>query len=211
MTETVVKAKVREETGKSAARRYRREGLIPAEYYTHGGKNQHLLVDRKTFEHMLSGGHGIIQLEIEGQKKKIQCFIKDIQYDPINGHVLHVDFQGVRKGEKIVVKVPLVLTGTAAGVKAGGVLEHIIRELEIECLPKDLPEQLEWDITDMKLGDVLRVQDLHFDNIRLLDDPNETIAILEKTRAAEAVAAEEEGVEEEMQEPEVITAKKEEE
>ena len=81
----------------------------------------------------------------------------------------------------------------------------------MECLPKDLPEQLEWDVTNMKVGDVLRVQDLHFENLRILDDPNETIAILEKTRAAEAgVAGEEEGVEEEMKEPEVITAKKEE-
>ncbi len=211
MAETVVKAQVRKETGKTAARRYRRQGLIPAEYYTHNKENMHLLLDRKSFEHMLSEGHGIISLEIEGQKTPVQCFIKDIQYDPITGNVLHVDFQGVRKGEKIVVNVPLVLTGTAAGVKAGGVLEHIIRELEVECLPKDLPEQLEWDVTNMKVGDVLRVQDLHFENLRILDDPNETIAILEKTRAAEAgVAGEEEGVEEEMKEPEVITAKKEE-
>ncbi|GAB4379760.1 MAG: 50S ribosomal protein L25 [Calditrichia bacterium] len=209
----VVSAKPREKTGKSAAKKYRAQGLIPAEFYSSHEENMHLLLDKKDFEMMLSKAHGLLDLEIEGAKKKFLSVVKDLQYHPVRGDVLHVDFLGVKRGEKLTIHVPIVLQGTAAGVKAGGILEHIIREVEVECLPKDLPEQLEIDITNLEIGDSIRVKDLKFENIRILDDPEETILLIEHARLTKEVeemeAAEME--EEEEKEPEVITSRKEEE
>ena len=210
MTDIVVKARKRELTGKSAAKKFRAQGLVPAEFYYHGEKNFHLLVNRKDFEYVLSHSHSLLSLELEGQKKKYQCIVKDVQFDPVRGDVLHVDFQGVKKGQKITVTVPVILKGTAAGVKTGGILEHLIRELEIECLPNDLPEKLEVDVTNVKVGEAIHVKDLHFKNIKILDDPEETVLLIEAPRLAKEGEVEEEAAEEEIKEPEVITAKKEE-
>ncbi|GAB4334981.1 MAG: 50S ribosomal protein L25/general stress protein Ctc [Calditrichia bacterium] len=207
MANIVIEALKREGLGKSAAKKLRAEGLIPAEFYSHE-ENLHCAVPKKEFELMLSKGHGLLDLKIKGTRKKHICVVKDVQYDPVRGDVLHVDFQGVTMGEKMKINVPLVLTGTAAGVKLGGILEHLVRELEIECLPKHLPEKLEIDVTDLQIGQAIHVKDLSFENIEILDDPEETVVLIEHPKVGgeeTAVAAEEE----EITEPEVITAKKE--
>ncbi len=209
MAEVLVKAKKREQTGKSATKQYRREGWIPGEFYSSHDENEHLLLNMKDVEATLISSHGLLTLDVEGQKKKLQCFVKDLQFHPVKGHVLHVDFQGIRKGEKITINVPVTLTGTAVGVKNGGILEHFIREFEIECLPKDIPEKIEIDISDMKIGDQVRVKDLQMENVKISDDPEETIVMIEHPRLEEE--KEEEEVEEEMAEPELIRSRKEEE
>jgi large subunit ribosomal protein L25 len=145
-------------------------------------------------------------LEIEGEKQAKKCVIKEIQRDPVTGNFLHVDFLGVKMGEKIIVNVPLVLKGTAPGIKAGGIVEHLFRELEIECFPRHLPERLEVDVSTMEIGDSIHIKDLAFENIQIIDDPDETVVILEAPRVIEEEAAEE--VEEELTEPEVIGEKK---
>lgn len=212
MADLELKVQKREKTGKGAARKYRAAGLIPAEYYSQHAGNVHLLLNAKEFETLIASARGVLALKVEGEKKVHRSVIKDIQFHPLTSKPVHVDFQGVKKGEKLTVTVPVVLKGTAAGVKVGGILEHMIRELQIECLPKDLPEQLELDISDMNVGDVLRVKDLQYENIRILDDPNEAIVMIEMSKVAEVAEGEEEELpEEEMAEPEVITAKKEEE
>lgn len=212
MTEIVIKARKREKIGKGSAKKFRAQGLIPGEFYsTHDG-NYHVLLDRKEFETVLPDAHGLVSLKIDGVKKELPCVIKDIQREPVKDHILHVDFQGVKQGEKLTVKVPVILTGTAEGVKAGGILEHLIRELEVECLPKDIPDKLEIDISDFKIGDALHVKDLQFENIRIMDDPEETILLIEHSRVARELPEEQEVEEaEEITEPEVITARKEEE
>lgn len=210
MTE-VIKALKREKTGKSAVRQYRRQGYVPGVYYSHGEEAIPLLFEEKMLRHFVGGSHALLDLQIEGTKKPLKCILKEIQQDPVSGKVLHVDFQGVKMGEKIVVTVPVVLTGTPAGVKEGGILEHMIRELEIECFPRDLPETLEIDVSNLKIGEAIHVKDLQFENIRILDEPDETILVIEAPRVAEEVVAEEEEVSEfaEPQEPEVIREKKE--
>lgn len=213
MTELVIKAQKRENTGKGSARKFRAQGLIPGEFYSSHEGNYHILLNQKEFETLLPEARGLVSLKIEGAKKSFPCVIKDIQREPVKENILHVDFQGVKRGEKLTVKVPVVLVGTAEGVKAGGILEHMIRELEVECLPKDIPDKLEIDITEFKIGDALHVKDLEFGNIRIMDDPEETILLIEHSRVARELpeeAAEEEEVEE-ITEPEVITARKEEE
>lgn len=214
MAETKIKAKIREKTGKGAARKYRSEGWIPAEYYSHRDDNLHLLLDRKEFESTIVHGHGLINVEVEDQKKKLQVVIKDMQFDPVKGNLLHADFLGVTLGEKLTLRVPITLVGDSVGVKAGGILEFIIRELEIECLPSQIPDNLKIDVTNLEIGDSIHVEDLSFENIKILDDPEETILLVEHSRVGkeieEAEAEAEEIVEEEeIQEPEVIGRKKE--
>jgi large subunit ribosomal protein L25 len=214
MAETKIKAKIREKTGKGAARKYRSEGWIPAEYYSHSDDNLHLLLDQKEFESTIVHGHGLINVDVEDHKKKLQVVIKDMQFDPLKGNLLHADFQGVTLGEKLTLKVPITLVGTSAGVKAGGILEFIIRELEIECLPSQIPDNLQVDVTNLEIGDSIHVKDLSFENTMILDDPEETILLVEHSRVGKEVEeaeAEEMVEEEEIQEPEVIGRKKEEE
>lgn len=209
MSETLLKAKVREKTGKSATRKYRANGWVPAEYYSVHDNNIHLLLNQKEFESTIVHGHGLITLQVEGQKKDFQCVIKDTQFDPVKGNLLHADFQGVTLGEKLTLKVPIVMKGTSVGVKAGGILEFIVREVEVECLPRHLPESLEIDVTNLNVGDSIRVKELNYENIKILDDPEEIIVLVEHSRVAmeveEAEAAEAlDEEEEEAQEPEVI-------
>jgi len=219
MSDTNLKAKMREKTGKGATRKYRAEGWIPAEFYSSHQKNMHLLLNSRDFEIILTHGHGLFNLQVEGQDKDFQCVIKELQTEPVRGKLLHADFQGVKLGEKITLTVPIHLNGTAPGVKAGGIMEFLIREVEVECLPRDIPDSLEIDISQLEIGDTVRVKDLEQENIRILDDGEETILLIEHSKIIkeleEAEAAAEVEIEElegeEAQEPEVITARKKEE
>jgi len=212
MADLKLKARKRDRTGKRATKEYRREGWIPAEYYSSQQDNIHLILNSKEFESKLLHAHGLLELEVEGEKDKLQCVLKDLQIDPVKETLLHADFQGIKLGEKLTLDVPIVLKGTAAGVKAGGILEFITREVEIECFPKDIPDHLEIDITALEIGDSVRIKDLKYDNIEILNDEDETILNLEHAKVIEEVEeAEVEEGEEEITEPEVITARKEEE
>lgn len=189
----VIEAKKRNESGTPSARRYRREGNIPGVFYYHGEEAVPLLFDSLQVSHFLSETHGLLDLHIEGEKEPRKCVIKEIQYDPLSDQIIHLDLMGVTMGEKIQVSVPLILTGTPEGVKQGGILEHLTRDVEIECLPRHLPSQLEVDVSTLSVGDSIQIKDLAFENISILNDPNETVALVELPKAAIAaeVAAEE--------------------
>jgi large subunit ribosomal protein L25 len=202
----VIEAKKRDLVGKKNAKNYRNEGYIPGVYYFHGNEATSLLFDAKKLTQLLMGHRGLIDLKIEDEKESLKCFLKDYQLDPVTDTPIHVDFQGVKMGEKIIIQVPLIVRGTPAGVKAGGIMEHITRELEIECLPKDLPEILEVDVAQLEIGDSIHIGDLKYENIVILDDPEETVVLVEAPRI---VVEEEVETEEEMAEPEVIGEKKE--
>ena len=206
----VIEARKRELIGKKSSKKLRKMGLVPGVFYEKGKPAVHLAFDIKALQYFMSHAHGLVDIKIEGKKEPLKCVLKDVQYHPVTDEVIHVDFQGVTMGEKISVTVPLVLRGTPRGVKEGGLLEHMIRELEIECLPKHLPEQLEIDVSHLKIGDALHVKDLSFENIRILDDPNEVILVIEAPRVEEAVEEAAATFEEEPPEPEVITSRKEE-
>jgi large subunit ribosomal protein L25 len=205
----VIEAKKRELMGKKNAKNYRDEGSIPGVYYFHGNEAIPLLFDGMKLTKFLMGHRGLIDLQIQGEKEPLKCFLKDFQRDPVTDAPIHVDFQGVKMGEKIVIYVPLVVKGTPVGVKAGGILEHITRELEIECFPKDLPELLEVDVTQLEIGDSIHIEDLKYENITILDDPEETVVLVEAPRIVVEEEVSEE--EEEMAEPELIGEEKEDE
>jgi len=212
MSAVVIEAQKRDESGSSNARRYRREGKVPGVFYISGSEAVHLLFDAKQLTYFLNHAHGLVDLEITGEKSAFKCVLKEVQYHPVNEEPLHVDFLGVKMGEKIQLAISLVLRGTPEGVKTGGgILEQVLRELDIECLPKDIPDHLEVDVSHIDVGKSVHVSDLEFENITILNDPTETIALVELPKAAISEMEEIEEAEEEITEPEVIGKGKQEE
>jgi large subunit ribosomal protein L25 len=157
-----VKAAGREGRGKNEARRLRKGGSVPAIVYGAGMAPVAVAVDPKQVLRILksdSGHNTIFDLELDGERAK--AMIVDWQTEPIKGALLHLDLKRIAMDKKLVVTVPIVLKGEAYGVKTeGGILEQVLREVEIECLPTDIPPHIDVDISHLKFGEVLRVKDL---------------------------------------------------
>jgi len=197
-------------SGKGAARTLRRQGQVPAVIYGHGREPLSLALNARDLDKLLShiqAESTVIEVSVGGQTAK--TLIREIQRHPIKRQILHVDFQALVAGEKVTVNIPIVLEGIPEGVKLeGGVLDQTLRELEIECDPSDIPDHAELDVTAMVIGDSLHVSDIKLPaNVKILDDPETSVAVLaapraviEETPAAEAV----EGAEGVAAEPEVI-------
>jgi len=194
----ILEAQPRTAGDKNDARRVRREGKIPAVVYGAGKESRSISVDPRQVARILhsqSGYNTIFDLTLDGERTK--AMIVDWQYEPIKGSLLHIDLKRIAMHEKLHVNVPIVLKGEAAGVKQqGGILEQIAREVELECLPDDIPTAIEADVSELVFGKVMRIADLkHSDKVRFLSDPNQPVAhvISVKEEAAptpEAVAAE---------------------
>jgi large subunit ribosomal protein L25 len=140
----------------------RREGWLPSVVYGRGVVNENLKVDAKTFAELLahsSSDNILINLDIEGEGSR-SVFLKTIQHDPLTGHALHVDFLAVDDKTEITANIPVHLLGEAKGVKAGGVLEQYAHTLEIVCLPNDLPDSIEKDVTYLEEGESLHIGEL---------------------------------------------------
>lgn len=159
-------AQPRTKTGKQAVKETRREGFIPGILYGHGMTPLSLQVQSKELWsalHTKAGENVVINLQVEGVKlKESTCLVKDVQHDPITDKIKHIDFTVISMTEKIDVKVPLVVKGgaDAPGVKEGGVLDVVHHEIEVECLPTDIPEKIEVDAKAMKIGDAVHAKDL---------------------------------------------------
>ncbi len=159
--------KTRTQTGKAHAKSIRRKGLIPGIVYGHGMKPVALEVERRQLSqalHTKAGENVLISLKLEGAKlKESTCLIKEIQHNPVTDEISHVDFTVISLTEKIEVKVPIVLKNSAEalGVKEGGVVDLVHHEIEIECLPTQIPEKFEVDVKGMKIGDAIQVKDLN--------------------------------------------------
>jgi len=193
-------ARYREEKGKGAAKRLRREGFVPAIFYGHREEPIPLAVRLSDLRRVISsrkGKGGFLTLKIEGMKKrslKKTVLLKEVQIDPLTDAYLHVDFQGVVMDEEIYVEVPIHLVGKPMGVEKGGVLEHLLREVEIRALPSDIPSSIEVDVSSLDVGDSLHVRDLKVERAKILTDPDQTIAtVLAPTVSEEKVEEEEEG------------------
>ena len=203
-------ATAREGKGKGAARSMRQRGQVPAVIYGHGREPQSLSLNARDLDKLL--GHiqaesTVIEVTVGGQTSK--TLIREIQRHPIKRQILHVDFQALVAGEKVTVSIPIVLTGISEGVRLeGAVLDHTLRELEIEVDPSNIPDHVELDVTDMKIGDSLHVSDIKVpEGVEILDDPETSVAVVAAPRAVieEAPAAEAvEGAPEAAAEPEVI-------
>jgi large subunit ribosomal protein L25 len=205
-------ANPRDKSGKGAARQLRIQKKVPAVIYGHGRPSQSLEVDAKALELALIGvepASTIIELTLEG--KKARTLIREIQRHPVRPDIIHVDFYEIHAGEKVTLKVPIHLVGTADGVRnAGGVLDQVTREVEIEVLPDHIPDRVELDVTPLLIGHSLHVRDLAIPNATILTLADLTIATVVPPRAEEVAAPTAETVTE-VAEPELIRKVREEE
>src|SRR3989442_453768 len=206
MAQTVaLTATAREKTGKGAARQARFQKQVPAVIYGHGRTTQTLMVDALALEKALTGiepESTIIDLSVDG--KLSRTLIREIQRHPLRPDIIHVDFYEIRGGEKVKLKVPVHFVGTPDGVRnAGGVLDQVTREVEIEVLPANIPDRVELDVNALKIGDSLHVRDLTIPNARILTDGDLTIATVVPPRAEEVAAPTPEAATE-VAEPELI-------
>jgi len=204
MEKHVLDIQIREKTGKTAARRIRRSGSIPAVLYGHKG-NKVLSVEEKAFKKIFEeiGEHSIVTLNIAG-KEQTDVIVKDFQQDPISRKILHIDFLEFERGKLLKTEIPVKVTGTSAGVKKGGILEVFLRDIEVECLPRDIPDSIVIDVSELEVGDSLHVRDLQIDEkLKILSNPEQVvIAIGTPTKVEVPIAAELEEVPEEGEIPE---------
>ena len=193
----VIKAQLRTKEGKSSTKKVRKEGNIPSVLYGMKEETVSLKMDAKTFAKMLShleGKHPIVKLEIEGDAHlDSPAIIKEIQRDPVSNSIIHVDFQKIRLDQKIHTSVPVILVGQSEGVKMGGVLDHQLRELEIECLALQIPVHIEIDVTNLTLGHSIHVADITPpEGVNILTDSDRVVVSIHVPRTLEAKAATEE-------------------
>jgi large subunit ribosomal protein L25 len=200
ISQEVVAATPREgKFSKNAARRVRVKGKIPAVVYGAAEPAIAIEVDPKQIQKILhsdTGHNSIFDLEINGSTAKTKAMIVDWQYEPIKGTLMHIDLKRIALDKAMRVEVPIQLVGAPIGVKTqGGILDQVLREVEIECLPGDIPSHIDLDVTQMSIGDVLRVSDLpHSDKLKFLTDEDTTVAHVvaikeEVEPAVEAVVA----------------------
>jgi large subunit ribosomal protein L25 len=171
----------RERRGSGEARRLRREGLVPGVLYGRGKDPQAFCIAERELRRALTGDHGlhaILDVTFDGSDgaRARPSILKEYQQDPVRGLLLHIDLQEVRLDQPIHAQVVVELLGEPAGVKEGGVLSQVTREVNVEALPLEVPERLELDVSAMEMGDTKRLADLAPpDGVTLLDDPEETV------------------------------------
>lgn len=195
---SLLEAQPREAGTKNDARRVRREGKIPAVVYGAGKQALTVSVDPRQVSRILhseTGHNTVFDLAMDGERTK--AMIVDWQYEPIKGSLLHIDLKRIAMDKKLTVNVPIELVGEPAGVKQqGGILEQITREVEVECLPGDIPHAIELNVSELVFGTVLRISDLpKNDKVEYLTDPEQPVAHVitikeEEVPAADAVAGE---------------------
>ncbi len=210
-------ARRREARGKGGARKLRGQGLLPAILY--GPKTQSTAVacDRKDVIRVLEHGQNVlINLKIEdgrgdrGQSDHV-VMVRDLQIDPLKGMPIHADLYEVSMEETMTVEVPVHLVGKPEGTKLGGVLEQIRRELEVECLPTDIPPHIDVDVSALSIGDSVHVSDIQIGKVKILTEPHMTIATVVPPTVVEEEAVPEEAEAEEAAPGEVEEERKEEE
>ncbi|MGH9398345.1 MAG: 50S ribosomal protein L25 [Terriglobia bacterium] len=202
-----IEAEIRTEFGKNVARRLRRAGRVPAVVYSGGENAIALSVNPRQLVPILNSeaGHtSVLNLEVQGQEP-VRVMLKEWQHEPVRGSILHVDFVRVTKDTRVKVKVPIHVTGEPKGVKLqGGILEFALREVEVECLPDDIPENITVNVTELTLGQTIRVSHLPVAaNVKVLSDPNRVVAHVVALKAEEEPAPAE-ATEAAVAEPEVI-------
>jgi large subunit ribosomal protein L25 len=215
MEKIFLDAQLREEIGRGRVKHLRDQGFVPAVIYgdkkgTHPIKLSHRELVQLLHQHGLE--NLVINLRIKNDKKERShsCLIKEIQYDPVQEDIIHVDFNEISLTEKIKVNVPVTTKGEPIGVKQeGGSLEHILWEIELECLPMNIPQELEVDVSKLKMNESVHVKDMSIPaEVKVLTDPEAVVlSVVAPIKEEEVVPAE--GAEaEELQEPEVIKEKK---
>lgn len=191
MSELVLRAEIRETTGKEYAKKLRQKGMVPGVFYAHGEAAIPISLDEKNTRKILTSEGGLIDIQI-GSKKKRKAIFKEVQTDPIRQSLLHIDVMGVQLKEKITIEVPIRFLGEAIGVKEqGGILHQYFRELEVTCLPLDIPDHIEIDVANLKMGDSITLSDLSVPNVEIEGDPEQhVVSVMAPTVVKEKVEEE---------------------
>ena len=202
--------KRREGTGKELAKKLRRQGVVPAVLYG-GPAPQTIAVDPKSILKLMHGHEGttlLLSLKYEGNGSALMAVLREMQYDPVSDRVLHVDFQEVSANKAITVQVAVHPVGEAIGVKdTKGILNLVLHELNVSCLPTAIPDRIDADVTNLAIGDVLTIADLRPpEGVRILNDPGQAVATVSPPMAEEVVAPA--ATPAAVAEPEVLTERK---
>ena len=210
MEKVFLNAKTRQQNGTSAAKKMRAGGAVPAIVYANKENPVQISVDQKELIKLVHkhGENSIINMKLDnaGKVEDKTVIIKDMQVDNVRNSVIHVDFQFIKMTEKIRVSVPLHTKGDdeCIGVKEGGILEHVLHEIEVESLPGNMPKEILVDVSSLKVGESIHVSDLNAGpDVRIVDNP-EQVAVLVKYETAAEEKTGEEGDQESSNEPEVI-------
>jgi large subunit ribosomal protein L25 len=191
-----LEVKPRDDAGSAVARRLRANGMVPGVLYGAGNKAHPFTVEERELRRVLTGEHGlhaILDVVFDGQKTAHHAVLKEYQLDPVRPRLLHIDLHEVRLDQAIQTQVAVEPVGESPGVKEGGALTLVLREVNVEALPMEVPDRLELDISDMTIGDSLRVSDLAVpDGVQLLDDPDSVVATVTPPTKVEEPEVEEE-------------------
>lgn len=202
MSELNLNLETRTTTGKEFAKKLRREGKIPGIYYHHGEDPIPFSVERKEVQTLLGQESSLLDIAFDkkGARKSI---VREIQFNPITNQPIHIDLMGIKMSEKLSVTMPIHLIGLPQGVKNdGGILQHLIRDIEVECLPSDIPDFIEIDVSELNIGQGIQVSNINLERVKILEDDEKVIANVVAPRIVEEEVETEEV--EEGAEPEVV-------
>lgn len=189
-----LKAEERKRTGSGLLKQMRKEGWVPSIVYGGGAENLNIKIDSKVFRELLASSTSesfLVNLELDNGTKQL-AFVQDIQHDSLKGGILHADFMAVSGDTPITAHLPVILEGEAEGVKAGGVLEQLLHSIDISCLPKDLPDSLTADISNLEISETFTIGDLTLpEGVTASLSEDVVVATVAKARVAES--QEEEG------------------
>jgi len=211
--QVVINGELRQQTGKGAAGRMRAKGRVPAVVYGKGEETTIISIDEREFEKAMQAGLGggtLIKLvlskdsDTKGPSKvEKTTILKEVQSDVVRGDVIHVDFQAISLNEAITTKVPIVLVGEENRVNDGGIIQHMVWELEVHALPMDIPERVQVNVSKMEIGDSIKVSDLELTGDVQINTPEDEVIVLvaaPELHVEEEEEAEAEGIESALEE-----------
>lgn len=209
MSEANIQCELREKIHHRTAKELRKQGKIPAIFYAHNEDSIPISIDAKTIQQLLGREVNILNVIFPDGKTR-KSIIRDIQRDPITDTIIHLDILGIQLTKKIRMTIPIILKGSPVGVKEGGILEHLLREVEVEGLPLDIPEHIEVDVSELEIGDVIKLENIVVEKIKFITEIHHAVAnvihpkvvLIEEEVAEEVVEGEEKPEEEEKAEPE---------
>lgn len=192
MAEIVLEAEVRSSRGKQS-HALRRSGKIPGIYYARGEENIAISATEKALRPFIGTKEAhIIDLHLDSGKA-LSCILRDVQYDSLTDRPIHFDLQGIKADEELTIEVPITLQGIPAGVKNGGMMQHIMHTLRVACLPRYIPEHISLDVTALEINTSIHVSDIQLENVKILDNVENAIvaiipppAVVEEAPAVEA-------------------------
>lgn len=174
MTETILQGEVRT-PGQTASKALRRNGRIPGVFYSKNHEPIHFSVPALSLRSIVYTAEAkMVKLSVDGGQT-LDCVLKDVTFDPVTDKLLHFDLQGVAIGELIMVDIPLHLVGQSVGVRDGGIMEHVMHKLRVKADPHVMPEHIDVDVTDLKVGSAIHISDLTIDGCEILDRPDAVI------------------------------------